>query len=179
MGSNKSQVENCQPAEVNIRQAEQQDFDQIWPFFKEIVNAGETYAFPRDCSYEEGLRLWMILPQISYVVTLNQAIVGSYYLKANMAGPGAHVCNCGYMVSSLARGQGIASLMCQHSQQVAIQLGYKAMQFNSVVSSNEGAIRLWQKLGFDIVGRLPKAFCHPDLGYIDSFVMYKWLCHSN
>ena len=178
MGSHQLPSNQAQAAAVSIRLADTQDFEQIWPFFKAIVHAGETYAFPSDCSFEEGLRLWMLVPQVCYVALINNVIVGSYYLKANMAGPGAHVCNCGYMVSGLARGQGVASLMCEHSQQMAMKLGYKAMQFNSVVSSNKGAVRLWQRLGFDIVGCLPNAFNHPRHGYVDSFVMYKWLSHE-
>lgn len=79
------------------------------------------------------------------------------------------------MVSSLARGKGLATTMCEHSQKVAVELGYKAMQFNFVASSNEGAVRLWGKLGFDTVGRLPNAFDHPNLGYVDALVMFKWL----
>lgn len=83
--------------------------------------------------------------------------------------------NCGYMVSSEARGKGFATVMCEHSQQIAKELGYKAMQFNFVASSNEGAIRLWTKLGFEIVGKLPRAFNHPAKSYVDALVMYKWL----
>ena len=96
-------------------------------------------------------------------------------MKINQAGPGNHVCNCGYMVSHLARGKGLATSMCEHSQEVARELGYKAMQFNFVASSNEGAVRLWDKLGFRTVGRLPNAFNHPVKGYVDALVMYKWL----
>lgn len=102
-------------------------------------------------------------------------VLGTYYIKSNQQGPGNHVCNCGYMVSSAARGRGLATAMCEHSQEIARQLGYKAMQFNLVVSSNEGAIRLWHSLGFATVGRLPKAFHHPSQGYVDALIMYKWL----
>ena len=102
-------------------------------------------------------------------------VLGTYYIKTNQAGPGDHVCNCGYMVSSTARGRGLATAMCEHSQEIARKLGYKAMQFNFVASSNEGAVRLWIKLGFAVVGRLPKAFNHPSKGYVDALVMYKWL----
>ena len=88
------------------------------------------------------------------------------------------MCNCGYMVSSAARGKGLATTMCEHSQQVAIDLGYMAMQFNFVATSNEGAVRLWGKLGFDTVGQLPNAFKHPSLGYVDALVMFKWLAKT-
>jgi len=96
-------------------------------------------------------------------------------IKTNQAGPGSHVCNCGFMLSSKAGGKGLATAMCEYSQQVARELGYKAVQFNFVASTNEGAIRLWAKLGFETVGNLPKAFNHPAKGYVDALVMYKWL----
>ena len=111
----------------------------------------------------------------AYVFEENGRILGTYYLKTNQLGPGDHVCNCGYMVSSSARGRGIATTMCVHSQETARELGYKAMQFNFVALSNEGAVRLWNKLGFATVGRLPKAFHHPSKGYVDALVLYKLL----
>ena len=160
---------------MKIREATEKDFDAIWPIFQEIVSAGETYAYPRETTKEEALKLWMHLPRKTFVVEEGDQILGSYYIKTNQEGPGEHVCNCGYMVSSRARGKGLATAMCDHSQRAAMDLGYKAMQYNFVASSNEGAIRLWSKLGFDTVGRLPKAFKHPHRGYIDALVMYKWL----
>ncbi|WP_210396785.1 GNAT family N-acetyltransferase [Motiliproteus sediminis] len=160
---------------MQIRQATAADFDTIWPIFAEIVRAGETYAYPRDCDKAEAQRLWMERPRQTYVAELNSQIVGTYYLKTNQAGPGDHVCNCGYMVASSARGQGVASALCQHSLREARRFGYRAMQFNFVAATNEGAVRLWQKLGFEIVGRLPKAFNHPVKGYVDALVMYQWL----
>ena len=117
----------------------------------------------------------MQLPRKTYVAEEKGQILGTYYIKTNHPGPGSHVCNCGYMVSSRARGRGIATSMCEHSQEIAIKLGYKAMQFNLVAASNDGAVRLWTKLGFDTVGRLPKAFNHPSKGYVDALIMYKWL----
>ena len=115
------------------------------------------------------------MPLITYVVEKNSVILGTYFIKTNQTGAGEHVCNCGYMVAPAAQGQGLATLMCQHSQRQALELGYKAMQFNFVAASNTGALKLWQKLGFATVGCLPKAFLHPQLGYIDAMVMYKWL----
>lgn len=160
---------------MRIRQATENDFDQIWPIFHEIVSVGETYAYASNTSKQEANRLWMGLPRRTYVAEDDDLIEGTYYIKTNQAGPGSHVCNCGYMVAAKARGKGVATSMCEHSQQVAIELGYKAMQFNFVAASNDGAVRLWEKLGFDIVGRLPGAFNHPAQGYIDALVMYKWL----
>ncbi|HSH53465.1 MAG TPA: GNAT family N-acetyltransferase [Methylotenera sp.] len=160
---------------MNIRKATENDFDQIWPIFHEVVSVGETYAYPRDTSKEKALKIWIDTPRVTYIFEEDGKILGTYYLKTNQLGPGDHVCNCGYMVSSAARGRGLATAMCEHSQIVARELGYKAMQFNFVASSNEGAVRLWNKLGFATVGRLPKAFNHPSHGYVDALVMYKWL----
>ena len=160
---------------MNIREATREDFDQIWPIFHEIAAAGDTYAYARDITKEQGQQLWIEAPRKTYVFEEDGRIVVTYYIKTNQSGPGAHVCNCGYMVSSTARRRGLATAMCEHSQKVARELGYKAMQFNCVAASNEGAVRLWNKLGFATVGRLPKAFHHPSQGYVDALVMYKWL----
>lgn len=158
-----------------IREAVDKDFGNIWPIFHDIASAGETYTYPVDISKDEAEKLWMNLPRKTFIVVDNNEVLGTYYIKTNQPGPGSHVCNCGYMVSSQARGKGIATMMCVHSQKIALDLGYKAMQFNFVASSNTGAIRLWNKLGFKTVGTLPKAFDHPKLSYIDALVIYKWL----
>ena len=160
---------------MNIREAQKQDWDSIWPIFHEIVQAGETYAYEANTTKAQGEKIWVEVPRKTFVFEEDGEILGTYYIKTNQAGPGSHVCNCGYMVSSSARGKGVATLMCEHSQQIALMLGYKAMQFNFVASSNESALRLWDKLGFDTVGRLPKAFHHPTQGHVDALVMFKWL----
>lgn len=160
---------------MNIREAIREDFEQIWPIFHEIAAAGETYSYPRDITKEQALSIWIDAPKRTYVLEEDGQVLGTYYIKTNQSGPGDHVCNCGYMVSSAARGRGLATRMCEHSQVIARGLGYKSMQFNFVASSNEGAVRLWNKLGFATVGRLPKAFHHPSKGYVDALVMYKWL----
>jgi L-amino acid N-acyltransferase YncA len=160
---------------MHIRDAIDADFDAIWAIFEPIARAGETYAFPRDIDRDGAYKLWMALPQKTYVAEEDGTVLGTYYLKANSSGPAGHVCNCGYMTGPKARGRGLATSMCEHSQQEARALGFQAMQFNLVVSTNTGAVRLWQKLGFDIVGTLPKAFDHPVQGFVDAHVMYKWL----
>ena len=160
---------------LEIREAIAADFGRIWPIFQAIAAAGDTYAYPPDVTKSEGAHLWMALPRKTFVAEDDGELLGTYYVKTNQAGPGAHVCNCGYMVTDTARGRGIATAMCEHSQQVARDLGYEAMQFNFVASTNEGAVRLWQKLGFEIVGRLPGAFKHPIQGNVDALVMHKWL----
>jgi RimJ/RimL family protein N-acetyltransferase len=152
------------------------DFIAFWPTFQAIVSAQETYAIAPDISFESAYQLWCISPKASWVVKdENGQRLGTYYLKANAAGPGDHVCNCGYMVAPAARGKGVARAMCEHSQHHAQALGFLAMQFNAVVASNKVAVALWQKLGFRIVGTVPDAFRHPRLGLVNTHVMHKTL----
>ncbi len=158
-----------------IRRASWKDFEAIYPIFEEIAREGETYPYARDTDYTKAYHIWMEVPQETYLVEAEGEIIATYYLKPNQPGQGAHVCNCGYMVASHARGRGIAATMCLHSQQRALALGYRAMQFNLVVSSNTAAVALWHKMGFETVGRLPGAFAHPKLGEVDALVMYKVL----
>lgn len=119
----------------------------------------------------EAKKVWMDFPRKTFIVLEDDQILGTYYIKTNQDGPGSHICNCGYMVSSDARGKGLATKMCEHSQKIALELGYKAMQFNFVTSSNTGAVKLWKKLGFDVVGTLCKGFNHPRIGYVDALIM--------
>lgn len=161
--------------DLRIRRAAVTDLPAVWPIFRAIVRAGDTYAYPRDCTRADARRIWFDAPRETWLAETDDAMLGSYYIKTNQQGGGAHVCNCGYMVAADARGQGVAAAMCAHSQQRALELGYLAMQFNFVVATNEGAIRLWKRMGFDVVGRLPRAFAHPEAGLVDALVMYKWL----
>ncbi|MEP7346799.1 MAG: GNAT family N-acetyltransferase, partial [Gemmatimonadaceae bacterium] len=137
---------------------------------------GDTYPVSPDSTEEDIHKFWVELPAVTFVACAPEGqILGTYFIKANQTGLGAHVSNCGYVVSPQAWGKGIASLMCEHSQAQAIAMNFRAMQFNFVVSTNERAVQLWQRLGFAIVGRLPGAFRHPTLGYVDAFVMFKQL----
>jgi ribosomal protein S18 acetylase RimI-like enzyme len=154
---------------ITIRPFEEADFSAVWAIFEPIVRAGETYAYDPRTDRQGAHELWIDKPQQTFVAEEQGQTLGTYYIKPNQPGLGAHVCNCGYMVAEAARGRGIATAMCLHS------LGYKAMQFNLVVATNEGAVRLWRKLGFGIVGTLPRAFQHRNLGFVDAHVMYKWL----
>lgn len=159
-----------------IRPIEESDWDAVWSVIEPVFRAGETYAYAPDITPEEAHRNWVALPAATFVVEDEDGVLlGTYYIKANQPGQGAHVCNCGYIVADAARGRGIATEMCMHSQTVARTLGFQAMQYNLVVASNEGAVRLWQSLGFDIVGTLPGAFDHPKLGMVDAHVMFKKL----
>lgn len=158
-----------------IREATDEDWPLLWPIFQPIVAAGDTYAYDPATSYEQGRMLWLNKPRQTFLFEDAGEVLGTYYIKTNQDGPGDHVCNCGYMVSDQAQGRGIARQMCEHSQVIAREMGYRAMQFNFVASSNVGAVALWQKLGFDTVGRLPGAFNHPSQGLVDALVMYKSL----
>ncbi|SEW21423.1 Ribosomal protein S18 acetylase RimI [Cognatiyoonia koreensis] len=160
---------------MQIRAATPQDHDAIWCLLEPVFRAGDTYAVARDITRDDALTMWCELPKATFVVEDAGRIIGTYYIKTNQQGGGAHVCNCGYVTDSAAQGRGVASAMCAHSQDAARGLGYRAMQFNFVLATNTGAIRLWERAGFETVGRLPHAFDHPTAGLIDALVMFKWL----
>jgi ribosomal protein S18 acetylase RimI-like enzyme len=159
---------------MTIRKAEHSDDDDIWAIFREVVTKGETYAFSPETDREEALEIWVERPAATYVAELDGKVVGTYFIKPNQPGLGAHVCNCGYMVTEAAHHQGVATAMCLHSQSEAQRMGFLGMQFNFVVSTNTVAVALWQKLGFNIVGILPKSFNHKLFGFVDAYVMLKW-----
>ncbi len=148
----------------------------VWGILEPVFRAGETYAFAPEIPEEEARRVWIEVPAAIFVaMDAGKQVLGTYYLKPNQPALGAHVCNCGYVTAEQARGRGVASAMCEHSQAEARALGFRAMQFNLVVSNNQGAVRLWKKHGFGVVGVLPGAFRHARLGYVDALVMYKQL----
>jgi ribosomal protein S18 acetylase RimI-like enzyme len=159
--------------EVRIREATAGDSGAIWQILEPVIRAGETYTLPREMSREDGLAYWTAPGHEVFVAEENGEILGTYYLHANQKGGVAHVANCGYMTASWASGRGVARAMCKHSLERARERGFRAMQFNFVVSSNERAVRLWQSMGFEIVGRLPGAFIHPERGTVDALVMYR------
>ena len=158
---------------MTIRPARATDADAIWSIIGPTIRAGETYALPADMSREDALAYWQGADRETFVAETEGRIVGTYYIRANQAGGGAHVCNCGYMTAADSAGKGVAREMCAHSLDHARRKGFRAMQFNFVVSTNERAVRLWQSLGFVIVGRLPHAFAHPTLGYVDALVLFQ------
>jgi ribosomal protein S18 acetylase RimI-like enzyme len=151
------------------------DADFVWAILEATIRAGETYTLPRDMPREEALDYWFA-PQHEVFVAENEArILGTYFLQPNQQGGGSHVANCGYVTAPWATGRGVARAMCAHSLDCARERGFKAMQFNFVVSTNERAVALWQSFGFEIVGRLPGAFYHPAAGFVDALVMYRSL----
>jgi ribosomal protein S18 acetylase RimI-like enzyme len=157
-----------------IRRFSEEDWPWVWPFLRATFEAGDTYPYAPDSSEAEIHKAWVEMPHASYVACADDgAIVGSYTLRANQPGLGSHVCTCAYVVAPERRGQGYGTLMCEHSQLEAASTGFRAMQFNLVVSTNDRAVRLWQKLGFATVGTLPRAFHHERFGYVDALVMYK------
>jgi ribosomal protein S18 acetylase RimI-like enzyme len=158
-----------------VRPANSDDAEPIWRILEPVIRAGETYPLPRDMSRDAALAYWLASHHAVFVAVEAGATVGTYYLRANNAGGGAHVANCGYMVAGSATGRGIARAMCAHSLGRAKERGFRAMQFNFVIASNERAVRLWQAMGFSVVGRLPGAFAHPAHGDVDALVMWRAL----
>src|SRR6266403_2102887 len=140
-----------------------------------MIRSGETYTLPRDMSKRQALEYWFAADKETFVLKEDGTVLGTYFLKVNQHGGGGHVANCGYVTAPAAQGRGIARQMCLHSLDRARERGFRALQFNFVISTNQRAVRLWQSFGFEIVGRLSGAFHHPTLGYVDACVMYRTL----
>ena len=160
---------------LSIRPAIPTDRAVIWAILEPVIRAGETYALDRTLGRDAALAYWFAPGNRVFVAEADGAILGTYLLRANQSGGGAHVANCGYMTAQGATGRGVARAMCRHSLDQARAAGFRAMQFNFVVSTNERAVRLWQALGFETVGRIPEGFGHPRLGFVDALVMYRAL----
>jgi ribosomal protein S18 acetylase RimI-like enzyme len=161
--------------DLRIRPAAEQDAHGIWRAIEPTIRAGETYPLARDLTKADAMAYWHSPQHEVFVAEREGLIVGTYYLRANNQGGGAHVANCGYIVAPEAMQRGVARAMCAHSMERARIRGFRAMQFNFVVAGNERAVRLWQGCGFAIVGRLPGAFEHPRLGLVDALVMHRML----
>jgi L-amino acid N-acyltransferase YncA len=160
---------------VTIREASDADRDAVWSIFHAVIADGDTYTFDPDTSREDALAYWFQRGARTYVAESDGRVVGTYVMKPNQVGLGSHVANAGFMVSPEARGVGVGRAMGEHCLGEARRLGYRAMQFNFVVSTNQTAIRLWEQLGFRIVGTLPGVFKHRTLGFVDAFVMFRSL----
>jgi L-amino acid N-acyltransferase YncA len=160
---------------MDIRRASEADSDGMWSIFQAVVATGDTYAFSPTSSREECRAYWLGPGVTSFVASEGPRILGMYKFRANARDLGSHVANASFMVGPAAQGKGVGKAMGQHCLAEARKAGYLAMQFNFVVSTNTGAVSLWKKLGFSIVGTLPKAFNHQRLGYVDAYVMHRFL----
>ena len=160
---------------LTIRPARAVDHAAIARIILPTIRAGETYALDRDLSEADALAYWTGADRETFVAEADGAVLGTYYLRANQAGGGAHVANCGFMTDAAATGRGVARAMGAHALEAARARDFAAMQFNFVVTTNIRAVRLWESLGFAIVGRLPGAFAHPSLGFVDALVMFRTL----
>jgi ribosomal protein S18 acetylase RimI-like enzyme len=160
---------------VEIRKAQEKDQDAIWEISREVIATGDTYTFSPDSTKEQMLAFWMGKDRHTYVAVDDEKVLGMFLIKDNQPGLGAHIANAAYMVSEKAEGKGIGKSMCLYSLDEAKRLGYLAMQFNIVIKSNERAVKLWQKLGFQIIGEIPEAFRHKQLGLTNAYIMYRKL----
>nr|WP_089269314.1 N-acetyltransferase [Puniceibacterium sediminis] len=161
--------------DVMIRTFRSGDEAALWSLLEPVFRAGDTYAIDADISREAALAYWCGPGRVVHMVEIAGEVVGSYYLVRNQGGGGSHVCNCGFVTGPAARGKGIARAMLDHALTAAARAGFRAMQFNFVISTNTRAIDIWQRAGFEVVGRLPGAFLHPVQGYVDALVMFRGL----
>jgi ribosomal protein S18 acetylase RimI-like enzyme len=160
---------------ITIRKAKPEDNQQLWEIIKEVISGGDTYTFDPASSKETMLGFWCAADKHTYVAVENEEILGTFLIKDNQPGLGAHIANAAYMVAGRASGKGIGRMMGGFSLEEAKRLGYKAMQFNIVIKSNTRAVQLWQKLGFKIIGEIPEAFNHKVNGLTDAYIMYRKL----
>ena len=160
---------------MEIREIQADEFELAWPIFHAVVASGDTYVYDPGTAFDEAKAMWTTSPARVFVALEDRRVLGCYVLKPNQPALGDHVANAGYMVAPYARGKGVASALCRHSMEAARNAGFAAMQFNYVVASNTTAVALWQKHGFDIVGRVPNAYRHKTLGLTDVYVMHRYL----
>ncbi len=159
---------------IKLRSATKTDEDALWAMLEPVIRAGETYTFPRDMTRDAALSYWLADAHEVFVAA-DGAPLGTYIIRENNPGGGAHVCNCAFITSPAAQGKGVARAMLDHALTRARERGFRAMQFNFVIASNTRAVALWQANGFEIVGRLPGVFDHPAQGLVDAFVMHRTL----
>ena len=158
---------------IEIRKAVPADSEQLWDIIRRVISTGDTYAFSPDTPKEAMLAYWCGPDKHTYVALLDGAVAGTLMMKDNQPGLGSHIANAGYMTSPGFFGKGIGKAMGEFSIHEAKRLGYLAMQFNIVVKSNERAVALWQKLGFQIIGEIPDAFNHRVNGLTNALIMYR------
>ncbi len=160
---------------ISIRKATSEDHEAVWAIIAEVIAGGDTYVFSPNSSKEKMLAFWFAPDKHTYVALQENKIAGTFFIKDNQLDLGSHVANAGYMTAPRVRGMGIGKKMGEFSLEEARRLGYKAMQFNIVISSNHAAVRLWTSLGFKIIGEIPEAFDHRQLGFTSAYIMYRKL----
>ncbi|WP_020528856.1 GNAT family N-acetyltransferase [Flexithrix dorotheae] len=160
---------------MKIRKAKTSDYDNVWKIFSRVIETGDTYVFDPKTPKSDLGKHWFADYMQTFVVEENETILGTCIIKPNQIGLGNHIANCSYMVSPEAQGKGIGKMLCEHSLKIAREMGFKGIQFNIVVSTNEGAVKLWKKFGFEIIGTTPKGFRHSKLGFVDTFIMFRSL----
>jgi L-amino acid N-acyltransferase YncA len=160
---------------VELRAATAADREAIWGIWREVIDAGDAFAYDEHTTRDKALEFWVDSSACCKVAVINGTVIGTYYLRPNQPGRGAHVANAGYMVARAGQGRGVGRALGEDSLHEARRLGFTAMQFNFVVSSNAPAVKLWQDLGFRIIGTIPGAFVHPALGHVDAHVMHRFL----
>lgn len=160
---------------LTIRKAGESDYDQIWEIFKAVIKTGDTYVFNPNTPKVDLQKYWFADYMETFVAEEYGLICGTYIIKPNQTGLGNHIANCSYMVEPKSQGKGIGKQLCEHSIDFATQYGYKAIQFNIVVSTNIAALKIWKQYGFEIIGTTPNGFRHRKLGFVDTYILYKAL----
>lgn len=160
---------------IEIRRAVEEDKLQVWEIIRKVISTGDTYVYKQDSSKEKMLDYWFANDKKTYVALYENGIIGTFYLKDNQPDLGSHIANAGYMVAPEAKGRGVGKTMAEYSLHEAKRLSYEGMQFNFVVKSNEVAVKLWQSLGFEIIGEIPEAFKHAENGLTNAYIMYRKL----
>lgn len=160
---------------MNIRKANLRDYDAVWNIFSAVIRTGDTYVFDPETPVEDLQKHWFANYMDTFVVEDEGRVLGTYIVKPNQPDLGSHIANASYMIHPDAQGKGIGKLLCQHSLDFAKSAGYHALQFNIVVSTNQAAVELWKKFGFEIIGTTPDGFRHQTLGLVDTYIMYKKL----
>jgi ribosomal protein S18 acetylase RimI-like enzyme len=160
---------------LTIRAVTESDWPDIWALFQLVAASGDVFAYDESTTEATARKLWFDAPAVCFIAEIEGRFAGTYYVRPNQLGRGGHIANAGYMVAPEFRGRGLSVAMCEHSLETARALGFTAMQFNFVVATNAAAVRAWEKCGFTVVGRLPKAFRHKELGLVDALVMSRVL----
>ncbi|WKX76277.1 GNAT family N-acetyltransferase [Zobellia laminariae] len=158
---------------MNIRKATETDYNKVWEIFSKVIETGETYVFNPNTPKSDLKKHWFADYMKTYVIEENGEILGTYIIKPNQIDLGSHIANCSYMVNPNSQEKGIGKKLCEHSLKIARENKFEGIQFNIVVSTNKGAVELWRKYGFEIIGTTPKGFKHSELGLVDTYIMYK------